>query len=288
MTYTLSQGLQDLYTDLGLGQSRKITSTGTTTTSVDSTDTDANAEGSIIVISSTDALAPQGEFGRITAYASGGTWTHDAITVATGAGDYVLINRSDLPLYDAIEAYNRALRSLGDLDWVDTSTLETVAQQTEYTAAVAWKRKRPKRIDIQTKLDDSNDNRWQTITDFDYIPAAANSTGLIIFKSQPNTLRDLRIWYEDVHPRVTTYNAYIREELHPEIVRQAALLAALEFMISQTGRGVDPQLVQDRNKAATALDMAKQMHGKYRERRMPKFTDLGNTMIVDQFTYPSA
>jgi hypothetical protein len=195
---------------------------------------------------------------------------------------------SDLPLYDAIEVVNRALRKLGDLDWVNTTSLETVAQQTEYTASVAWKRRKPKRIDIQTKLNDTNDNRWITLTDFDWIPAAANSTGLIIFKAQPNTLRDLRIWYEDVHPRVATFAAYIREEFHPDIVRQAVLLEALETMISQTGRGVDPQLVQDRNKAATALEMSKQLNHIYREKRKPQFTNIGSFESYDQFTYPSA
>src|SRR3990167_291545 len=174
---------QDIFLSLGIGQVRKLTG-GSTTTSLDSTETAGVDEGTIIIVTDAGGLsaAPQGEFGRITAFApSTGTWTHDTLTTAPASGDYAMICRNDLTLYDFIELANRGLQKLGDLSFVDTTTLDTVTLQTEYAAAVAWKRGKPTRIDVQSRTGDSNDNQWRRVYDWEYVPAAANSTGLIIF-----------------------------------------------------------------------------------------------------------
>lgn len=257
----LSNIVQDVFASLGLGKMYKLTG-GSTTTSIDTTETAGTDEGTIIIVTDAGGLgaAPEGEFARITGFASGtSTWTHDTLTVAPAAGDYAMVCNNDVPLFDMIECVNRGLEKLGYFDLVDTTTLDTASSQTEYAAAVAWKYNKPSQIDIQTNTGDSNDNRWKAITDWEYVPAGANSTGLLILGEQPTASRDLRIWYRGLHPRVSTFSAYIREEIAPELIRQATLLECLNLILSQTGRGVDPQVIQDRNSAAVEFERAKAM-----------------------------
>ena len=258
MTLQLYQVLLDMYADLGHGQVRKVTGTGTTATTIDTAIKTGGLEvGSIIVRSTTDALAPQGEFGRVTAFnPTTSTWAHDALTVATAAGDYVQLCRNQIPLYDGIEIVNRALRALPMVVLVDTTALDTAETQTEYAAAVAWKHSRPRRIDIQTNTGDSNDNDWEILHGWDYVPAGANSAGLLIFDSQPTASRDLRIWYDADHPRVSLYSDYINEMLRPEVVRATVLQEVLDFLIAKQGQSASNALKEQRNKAAVDADRA--------------------------------
>ena len=273
---TLSNVLQDLFRDMGLAQTRKITATGTTTTSIDTTlGSDGVDEGTIIVVTDAAGAAPEGEFGRITAFASGtSTITHDALTVATAAGDYILMCRNDITLFDAIEVVNTALRKLGHLTFVDTTTLDTAANQTEYAAAVAWKYSQPSRIDIQGITTDTNDNRWRTTRGWYYVPATANSTGLIVFTEQPVSPRDIRIWYRGTHARVAAYNSYIDERIHPELIRKAALYEALNTLVANYGTGADRDLVERRNLAESEYRNARSEYPIWSQKRLHKYTSI--------------
>ena len=168
MAFTLSNMLQGVYK--ALGQLRVSTATGGSTTTIVDTkrvgtandDDFRNGVAFVVRDAGGASAAPEGEFNRISAYVdSTGTFTVDtAYTAAPASGDTYAWANQQYPIYEMIQAMNDGLRLLGDVPLVDTTTLDTAAAQTEYAAAVAWKRRRPYRIDIQGRTGDADDNQW--------------------------------------------------------------------------------------------------------------------------------
>ena len=266
MGFNLSNLLQAIYTELG--QLTASTATGgSTTTAVDSKMQGQYADddwkdGALFVIRDAGGAgaAPEGEFKLISGYdddGSIGTFTMDtALTAVIASGDTFGFANAYYPLHTMIELVNAVLRSLGDIALVDTTTLDTTGSKTEYAAAVAWKRRRPLAVDIQGKTGDVNDNHWVRVHDWDFVPAAPGSTGLIIFKSQPTSGRDMRVWYKDAHPRLSEYNDMLSETITPELAVAAGVERGLRWQNSRAGGG-DPFLLQSWKDAKIELERAK-------------------------------
>lgn len=262
MAYKLWELLRDAYTELGQLTTGLATG-GSTTTIVDTTlvgtgKNDDWKDGAAIVLYDAGgaSAAPEGEFKRVSAYVdSTGTLTlESAVSSAIGAGDLYGLVSAYYPLRQMVELTNLALRSLGDMPLVDTTTLDTASNQTEYACAVAWKR-RPFRVDIQTNAD-SNDNRWQRTDGWEYIPAAAGTSGLIVFKSQPDDGYDIRVWYYDQHGRVALFSDVINEHISPILITAMLVEKALEWQNSRLG-GTDEFLVMRWNDAKNASERAR-------------------------------
>lgn len=261
MSYTLGECIYDVYEGLGQITTFKCTSDGTTSTVISTrTNYDQNnMPGAILIKETADGNAPEGEFSDVSSFAPGtGTFTlADALTAASGSGDIFGYASPSYPIQTIINIINRSLMQLGDIDLVDTTTLDTAANQTEYACSATWKRRPPKRIDIQTNTSDANDNRWLTLHDWYYVPAAAGSSGLIIFNSQPSSTRDLRIWYEDRHPRVNSYEDVIYEAIPPRLLVAMAVERAYAWNYNKTR---DKYLVPSWNEAKAELQLAKAEH----------------------------
>lgn len=274
MAYTLSNLLQDIYAELG--QLTVTTSTGgTTTTAVDSKQTGAHSDddwknGALIVIAA-DSAAPEGEFQRISGYTdSSGTFEVDtAFSAAVANGDTFGFVSDYYPLRTLIELGNAGLRALGDIALVDTTTLDTTADTSEYAAALNWKRRRPLMIDYQGRTGASGDNQWVRVYDWEFIPALPNSTGLIIFNEELPQGRDIRIWYVDSHPRVSAYSDVLSETIAPELAVAAAVERALRWQNSRQGGG-DPFLLQRWNDAKIELARARVNFPIWTPRRVSK------------------
>lgn len=261
----LTDALQAIYGSISLGDVHLATG-GSATTTIDALVEDGDEEGSIIVISTTDGLAPQGEFGQISDFDEFTfKWTHDTLSAVVGAGDRVLINSDELKLHDAIEIANRAMDRIGKLQRVDTATLETVEGQSEYAVAVAWKFGKPQRIDLQTRTDNANDHGWRPEENWDYIPAGPNATGLLVFYDPLLAGRDIRIWYLVAHPRLVLWGDYIDEVIAEELMRSACTAEALDFLVRRDGQGADPELKRARDIAAIDFARAKVDNRLYRE-----------------------
>jgi len=266
MSYKLWNLVRDAYQELGQLQVAKATG-GSTTTVVDTklvnTGKDDDwKDGAVIVLEDAGgaSAAPEGEFARVSAYVdSTGTLTIDTLTAGVASGDVYGLVSAYYPLQQMIEIVNLALKSLGDLVLVDTTTLDTATDKTEYAAAVAWKRRRPVQVDIQTQTGDADDNRWEPLYDWEFVPAAAGSTGLIVFKQQPTASRDLRIWYESAHPRVNTYEDVIHETVHPALAVAAVVEKALVWQNTRLEGGNDFLLLR-LNDAKNELDRAKALY----------------------------
>ncbi len=163
MTYLLWQLLRDAYAELGQLQAAQATG-GSTTTIVDSkligTGRDDDWNGGAVIVLSADGAAPEGEFGRVSDYIdAAGTLTVPEMSAAVESGDLYGLVSEYYPLQQMVELANQALRSLGDLTHVDTTTLDTAVGQSEYAASAAWKRRPPRRIDIQTRTGEGGDHR---------------------------------------------------------------------------------------------------------------------------------
>jgi hypothetical protein len=175
---------------------------------------------------------------------------------------------------------------LGDYPQIDTTTLDTASNQTEYAAAVNWKRRPPYRIDIQGKTTDANDNKWRKIERgrWEYVPAAPGSTGLIIFNFQPTASRDLRVWFQDKHPEVAVYNSAIYEGFHPELIIWQAVY---ELLLWKNGQQPgDDRIVAQLNNAETKRIEMYARHRIWKPKRDSKLLILGRTTETDKFTYP--
>jgi len=132
------------------------------------------------VYSTTDGLAPQGKWGKVSAYAEATqTMTIATVTDAIGAGDVIMLVKQDLfPLQESIFRVNRALTNLGDIPVPDTS-LTSAADQTEYALPLVASRG-ILQVYYQNEINDSNDNQWTEISGWSVQPAVVGSTGLLI------------------------------------------------------------------------------------------------------------
>jgi hypothetical protein len=273
MAYTLGQLLFDTLSALGQMTTYKA-SGGSTTTAIRTNTgyTQTNLTGTLIVRETTDGLAPQHEFSEVTAFApSTGTFTvGDAFTAGIGSGDIFGFASPLFPTRQIIESINEGLRSLGDLHLVDTTTLDTADNKTEYAASVLWKRRPPYRIDVQTNTSDAdgNDNRWWTIRDWEYIPAAPGSTGLLVMPQFASGY-DLRIWYQDNHPRVTDYDDVIAEVIPPELAVAVCAEKALLWQKNRT-QSSEPGILKAWQDSRVAKEEAMNMYKVWRPERKQK------------------
>jgi hypothetical protein len=269
MAYTLSNALVDLYGELGQQNVHVATGAGTTTTIIDANYTDdGDRIGSIIITRDAGGAgaAPEGQYQRVSEYAvNTGTFTTDAFTAATAAGDEFIYVNNKFPLNTMVRAaINAALRDLGYIDYVDTSSFTTVANQTEYALPVALKHAQPKKVEIQSETDDANDNRWVNVPDWEVVPAAPGSTGLLIIPQYAADY-DLKVWYETVHPTLNVYSDTISETVPPALLTAMAKVKALQW---KTARSRGSGYVEQLNAAKQELLNARVLHKVF---RLPKY-----------------
>jgi hypothetical protein len=292
MALTLSDILQAGYAELGQLNVNLATG-GSTTTIVDTTQTDGDddawKDGAAFIVNTTDGLTPIGQFQRVSAFvAATGTLTVDtAFSTAIAAGDTYGLVGSYYPLRQMIKSVNDALRSLGDVDLTDTTTLDTADSTTEYAASVTWKRSAPFRVDIQTLTGSAGANAWRTSHDWEYVPAAAGTAGKIIFADYQPATRDIRVWYKGPHATVSAYGDVIAEVFDPETVVQAFIAKALEWQNTRS-QGADQFLLQRGQKAEQALANLLVTRPRQRVKVKPKLLIVGaSDPDDDQFTYPT-
>ena len=292
MSYILSTLLVDLYAELGQLTVSTATSAGSTTTIVDSKQANKHGDESSVswaafIIETTDGLAPQGEMALVTDYTdSSGTFTSPASswTVAPSTGDVFAWTNDFYPYYDMRRAVNRGIKSLGEVPLVDVTTLDTAASQTEYTYAAAWKRSPPMRVDIQGKTTDADDNLWRTITNWEYIPAKAGSTGLLVLPQLPSG-RGIRVWYMGVHDALEDYGDEVYEGFPDPLVLAACVEKALVWQNSRM-MGGDDFLLQRLNDARVDLQIARASYHPWKPKARPGLLIVGPAEEKDRFTYP--
>lgn len=232
MTVTLTDLIQRSLVKMGNTVSyRTIATGGSATTFIDTTlgSIYANsdlANGTCIVAVSTDGQSPQGKWGKISAYVpSTSVGTIVSVTDAIQTGDIIVLVTPRYPIATIIGLANSILQGLGTIALVDTS-LTTISGATEYSLPVACKKQSLIKIEVQTRTDNSADNRWVELMGWHYVPSAAGSVGKIIFDSPLDAGFTLKIWYVDTHPEVALYSDVIHETIPIEL---AACKLAVEM-----------------------------------------------------------
>jgi len=268
MAYYASNLIQDALRRLGQFHEELVSSGSATTAVVDKfSDTvkfpyedEEWKEGTLFVIRTTDAAAPQGQYQRISAYTSDtGTFTIDtALTAVIGALDTIGWCGTVYPIQTLLSLASRGLASLGEIALPDTS-ITTAASQTEYTYPVALKGGSPLRIQIQGITTDANDNQWYDLGGWYITPAAAGTTGLIVFNLQPTADRNLKVWYRAIHPALTVYNSEVHETVHPELAVAILVERALEWR-NTTINGTDDFLLRRWTDAKTEKQLMEVRH----------------------------
>ena len=279
--YNLTDLLQDAYRELG--QLSVSTATGGTTVTLIDTKVkdkiggdDTWVDGAIFIIldSTTAGTAPEGKFATITAWAeSTGTFSFADMGTAPASGDTYGYASKMYPLYQMIELANDALRMIGDIPLIDTTTIDTASSKTEYDYEIAWKRSPPLKLEIQTRTGDSDDNQWREFHRWHYRPATAGTDGLIVLPQFPAD-KDIAVWYMDRHPRVGAYGDAILKTIHPELAKRALVEKALQWQNSRM-MGGDDFLMQRWNDAKMQLEMAKMQYPIWKPKRKSKILTIG-------------
>ena len=292
MSYTLSNLIVDCMTKIGKMAIREATG-GSATTAVDSTlallelEDDVYNGSYLFVIDTTDGLTPKGKFKKISDFvASTGTFTTATFTDAIGAGDkFGYITSSTYDLNSIIKLINIGLRQLGTISLVDTTTLNTATAQSEYPAAVEWKYTKPYRIDIQGKTGDADDNQWQETWAWEWIPATPGTTGLIVLREQPVASRDIRVWYEGIHPELVDYDDYVSETIHPQLALVASLESIL-FTKNAEANGSDDTITNLYNWASQQLTIEKENFRIWKPKKQVRGLVIGNRYQNDHVQAP--
>ncbi len=271
MSYILSELIRDVYVALGQLEIAKATG-GTTSLLVDTKlqnrGKDADWKGGSLIVIKAGGNAPEGEFERITASdnSAGELTLANDLTAAIENGDTYGLTSEYYPLDAMIEMANAGLRALGDIPLVDTTTLDSVQSQTEYAAALAWKRRPPVMIDHQGVVGAGNEKHWLRIYDWEFVPALPGETGIIGFRREIPAVRDIRVWYVDSHPRVEAYDDVISESIVPDLAVSAVIERALRWQNSRLGGG-DIFLMQQWQDAKLELERARIHHQIWKPKR---------------------
>lgn len=267
MTLILGQLLEQVYRQIHSDIVDGVATGGSTTTIADlglssKPFTENRFKDWVAFVSrSTDGLAPQSQYGLITAYVkSTGTVTIPTVTAEVGSGDEYSFCKPDIPLYTLIKLCNDALNSLLYAA-VDTS-LTTADQTVRYTLPIATKGIQPYHIFLR---DPSNYKTYEA-PNWDIEPAAPGSTETLVFKWQPETSKTIVIDYKSLHPQLTTYSSSVSEKIHPRLAVAACVERALHWKMMPKQRKVDVNnwnLVKQELEEAKRLfpvDMPKKVH----------------------------
>lgn len=274
MPYLLTNLLQDIYT--GLGQLRVATATaGSATTLVDAAlaglHRDDEWKGGAIFIARAGGAAPEGEFAGVSAFeASSGAFTlAAALGAPIAAGNRYSLASASYPLETMIELANAGLRALGDIPLVDDQTLITANGANSYAATIDWSRRRPLRIDFQAIPGLSAMDPWRTLHDWDFVPAAPGTPGLILFADALPAGRRLRVWYQSAHPALRAFDNPVAEAIPPELAVAAGVERALRWQHARLG-GSDSQLAARWEQAQAELANARRNFPIWRPHRAAK------------------
>lgn len=178
--------------------------------------------------------APQGEQARITDHvASTATVTITTLTAAVASGDRYAVASNWVPLSTLVSQINAALLDLGNVPTTDTASITIASAQTEYTLPAAAGLDLRK-VYIQSEQNDSNDNRWLEVTNWEVQHAAAGSQDLLVLPVQYPSGYDLKLLYMAPHGAMSVAADPLNEHVPPERVVYPAVLGCLYYLAQKT------------------------------------------------------
>lgn len=252
MAYTLFDLCYRLARELGVSREGTVTS-GSVTTTVDNIflkdrfADDYFKAGTLFLLYDAAGLgaAPQGEWGRVTDFASTtGTVTHTALTIAPAAGDKYAVCNDEYTLDTLTMNINSALSEL-QIPIVDITTVETDGDVTEHTLPTALLDQNIK-VWIQRSTTTSN-NLWIEYHDWYIAETATGTAKKLIFRSQPPEPWDIKLEYWLPHPALYARTDKLAESLNVNRVVAEAALKCLLWKKSQKALAdpvIDPRIIE--------------------------------------------
>lgn len=172
--------------------------------------------------------APEEQYNRISDFDNGtATITvSPGFTVAVDAGDYYAVADKRFPMNILIQMVNGALDDLGRIPVTDTSSITIASSQTEYSLPAACPADGLRKVYIQNRTDDANDNQWTEVFNWMIEVEATGTAPTLILPYQYATGYDLKLVYISRHPQLFGYSDKLSEAIPIErVVYQAAYLA---------------------------------------------------------------
>jgi hypothetical protein len=232
--------------------------------------------------------APQGEYGTVSDFASGGTITFSAFTAAPAAGDKYAIAKKRYTLAELVGAVNEAITDLGPIEITDTTTIDLIASTKEYSLPDV-PNLRLKEVWIQGQTGLTNDNAWYPISNYYVQKSATGTADKIVFADSYPINRSVKIVYTGLHNTLTASTSEADDSIDKRIIYNMAAINLLEKRITRIGDD-DGSMTNHLNDLKMRLQEAKQdtpkprvskkphylIVGGAREDRFPTVEDLGN------------
>ena len=198
------------------------------------------------------------QFARVTAYdASSGQWSWSTVLVSTAELSTSLSAISfgyTTPEFGSevmVELANEALRAVGPIVRRDR-TMQSSASQLVYDMPLAAKYGRPYRVQFAGRTGSTTDDpQWVDLypgSQWDVQPSSAGAQNQLIFKEYIPSGRDIQIWFQDHHQRVSVSTALIDEAVHPELATLLLVEKMYEYRNSRA-RGAEEFDIQRWNDA---------------------------------------
>jgi len=180
--------------------------------------------------------APQGEYQFISDFAtSGGTITlRTALTAAVAANDRYAIAGLRYPLQLLIQKVNE---TFGVIEKTDITTVDFASEQTEYSLPSDVLEL--KEVYIQTETDDTNDNRWQKIYDWEVQKSATGTANKIIFNRQFDSTVVAKLVYLTYHTKLIAATDKLDDSIHIDKVVYNAAHSCLLWRQMKVGQSDD-------------------------------------------------
>lgn len=189
--------------------------------------------------------APEGQFAKVTDFTntSGSlAFAASSFTAAVAAGDKYAVGKKRYPIDIMIQKINDALAENIKIPQVDTS-LTTAADQTEYTLPKVAQRKLLQ-VFVQTVDDDSDDNAWQKVTNWEVATSDTGTADTLIFRQQYDAGYKIKLVYLAPHPELHVYSDKLNEKIKMQSVVYNATARCLRWYNSKLGGG-DQALLDD-------------------------------------------
>jgi hypothetical protein len=258
MTLQLGELLESVYRGIHDDVVDGVATNGSATTIVDTTlstkYTQNRFKDWIAFISrTTDGLTPQGKYAIISSYvASTKTVTMATVTDAVAAGDEYALCKGTIPLYTLIKLCNDALRKLGTILVRDVS-LSVSGDALLYTLPAVTKGKQFYSLHLM-----NSEYEVCEAPNYEIVKAAGGATNSLLFKWQPSSsYPTIVINYAGLHPKMTAYNSYVEESIHPELAAAACIERAFYWKAMPKQRASD---MKNWQLAKNLLQEAKALH----------------------------
>lgn len=250
MADTLFDAIRELGRIVG-GSRTGLATNGSTTTIVDTRRTEADDvfnEGTALILSTTDAAAPQKEASVIEDWDLA-TWTatvKTAFTVTIGAGDRYMFVLPKYPLDWMIDKINQVLTK-ERIVAIDKTSLDMVAEQTEYALPTGYDRSNLRQVWVETN-DDANKPEWMRMQNWHV--EYDGSSHLLILDTRIGTSLDNRLDGNDIKLISTPYHAQIYDmddDIDDLINLDRLVWPALEdVLVDELARNTGDKYVQQR------------------------------------------